>query len=285
MIWRCANHQFETGRQTLIMGIVNVTPDSFSDGGQLATTDDAVRHACELADQGADIIDIGGESSRPGAEPVSAEQELERIRPVIAELHRQRPELCISIDTVKAQVAEQALAAGASIVNDISGLEHDPQMLATVAASQAGCVIMHMQGAPRTMQRDPQYKDVVRDIMTYLEGRLAAALEAGIQRERICLDPGIGFGKTLAHNLELLRRLNEFNGLERPVLVGPSRKSFIGQALELEVDQRQEGTIAACVAASLNGAAAVRVHEVPPIRRALALSDAIRTGTDGSETE
>jgi dihydropteroate synthase len=276
MIWRCGTHCFTLGDRTLVMGVLNLTPDSFSDGGQFADPQAAVEHALQMAEAGADIIDIGGESSRPGSASVSAAEEIRRVLPIIGRLAEQQPTLCLSLDTTKAEVAQAGLEAGASIVNDISGLESDPAMLPTLAAAEAGCVIMHMRGTPRTMQDNPQYRDVVEEVGDYLEQRTAAAEAAGIARERICLDPGIGFGKTVEHNLELLGRLDEFARLERPLLIGPSRKAFIGATLNLAVGERLEGTLAACVAAVLHGAAIVRVHDVKEVRRAVDLADAIR---------
>jgi dihydropteroate synthase len=276
MIWRCCDHRFDLEAKTLVMGVLNLTPDSFSDGGRFFDHSAAVHHALRMADESADIIDIGGQSSRPGSEPVPAEEELERTCPVIARIISARPEICISIDTSKAAVARAALTEGASIVNDISGLEGDPEMLGVVAESDAGCVIMHMRGSPSTMQDAPEYTDAVGEIADYLKRRAEAARQAGIARERICIDPGIGFGKLVEHNLEILRRLNEFAGLGLPVLVGPSRKSFIGKVLGVGVDERLHGTLAACVASVLGGAAVVRVHEVKPARQAVDLARAIR---------
>ena len=276
MNWRCGKSRFALGDRTLVMGVLNLTPDSFSDGGSFFELQAAEAHALEMAEAGADIIDIGGESSRPGAAPVEADEEIDRVVPLIELLAQKLPELCLSLDTTKAAVAKAGLAAGAEIINDISGLTGDPLMLETVAGSTAGCVIMHMLGTPRTMQNNPQYRDVVEELAAYLKQRTAAAVEGGIARERICLDPGIGFGKTAEHNLELLGRLKEFSRLGQPMLVGPSRKSFIGETLGLAVEERLEGTIAACVMAVMNGAAIVRVHDVKAVRRAVDFTDAVR---------
>ncbi len=266
------------GRRTLIMGILNVTPDSFSDGGQFFSLEGAVERARQLIREGADIIDIGGESSRPGAQPVPTEEELRRVIPVIRAIRRESS-VPISIDTYKAAVAEAALDAGANMVNDISALRFDPQMVTIVARAQVPVVLMHMQGEPRTMQQNPVYTDVVREIKEFLAGRIAFARAHGI--ERILIDPGIGFGKTVAHNLEILKRLGELTELHCPILIGTSRKSFIGRlgstgSEPLPIEQRLEGTIASNVIAVLNGAQVVRVHDVAPMKRALAIIDAMR---------
>jgi len=259
------------------MGVVNVTPDSFSDGGLFLDAEAAVGHGLELARQGADILDIGGESTRPGAEPVGEAQELGRVLPVIEGLAGAPAQ--ISIDTSKAAVAAAALAAGATLVNDVSALRADPDMAEAVARSGADCCLMHMLGEPRTMQRagGPRYKDVVDDVRAFLEERLRFAVSMGIDERRILLDPGVGFGKTLHHNLELLRRLNELTALGRPLVVGTSRKSFLGRLLAdaagrkepVEVAQRLPGTIATSVIAYERGATVFRVHDVAPVRAAL----------------
>jgi dihydropteroate synthase len=266
------------GKRTLVMGILNVTPDSFSDGGQFFALEQAVEHARRLIAEGADILDIGGESSRPGAQPVPEEEELRRVIPVIRAL-RKESAVPISIDTYKAAVAEAALEAGADIVNDISALRFDPQMMKVVAQACVPVVLMHMQGEPRTMQQNPVYTDVVREIKEFLAERIAFARAHGI--ERILIDPGIGFGKTVEHNIEILRRLGELRGLGCPLLIGTSRKSFIGRlgsttAEPLPIHERLEGTIASTVIAVLNGAQIVRVHDVAPMKRALAIVDAVR---------
>jgi dihydropteroate synthase len=266
------------GKRTLVMGILNVTPDSFSDGGQFFALEQAVEHARRLIAEGADILDIGGESSRPGAQPVPEEEELRRVIPVIRAL-RKESAVPISIDTYKAAVAEAALEAGADIVNDISALRFDPQMMKVVAQACVPVVLMHMQGEPRTMQQNPVYTDVVREIKEFLAERIAFARAHGI--ERILIDPGIGFGKTVAHNIEILRRLDELRELQCPILIGTSRKSFIGRLggtdeNPLPPRERLEGTIASTVIAVLNGAQIVRVHDVAPMKRALAIVDAVR---------
>lgn len=265
------------GRRTLVMGILNVTPDSFSDGGKFFSLESAVARARQLIGEGADIVDIGGESSRPGAQPVALEEELRRVVPVIRAI-RQESAVPISIDTYKAAVAEAALDAGANIVNDISALRFDPQMVTVVAHARVPVVLMHMLGTPQTMQRNPVYTDVVREIKEFLAERIAFAVAHGI--ERIIIDPGIGFGKTVEHNIEILRRLGELKELRCPILIGTSRKSFIGRlgsttSEPLPIDQRLEGTIASTVIAVLNGAQIVRVHDVAPMKRALAIIDAV----------
>jgi dihydropteroate synthase len=270
-----------------LMGILNVTPDSFSDGGLYLDAQAAVAHGLELVAQGADILDVGGESTRPGAEPVGESEELRRVLPVIEGLARGTATQ-ISIDTTKAAVARAALAAGASLVNDVSALRADPEMAQVVAASGAQCCLMHMLGEPRTMQRGggPQYEDVVDDVKAFLEERLAFAVREGVAEERVLLDPGIGFGKTLAHNLELLRRLDELGALGRPLVVGTSRKSFLGRIIAdvegseepVEVAQRLPGTLASSVMAYERGATVLRVHDVAPVRAALAVAAATLGG-------
>lgn len=253
------------------MGILNVTPDSFSDGGRFLSPDAAVERALAMEKEGADIIDVGGESSRPGAEPVPVEEELRRVLPVLERL-RGKLRIPISIDTTKAEVAEAALRAGASIVNDISALRFDPAMAPLVAKFGAGLVLMHMLGTPKTMQQAPHYEDVVTEVRDFLAERAQYAQSQGIPREAIAVDPGIGFGKTVEHNLELLRRLPELVELGFPVLVGPSRKSFIGAILGLGVEERLEGTLAACAVAVVRGADILRVHDVKEVRRAADLA-------------
>jgi dihydropteroate synthase len=265
-----------------LMGIVNVTPDSFSDGGAFMDVDAAVEHACALVAQGAEILDIGGESTRPGAEPVAEEEELQRVLPVIAGLVALATPAQISIDTTKAAVARAALAAGASLVNDVSALRGDAEMAGVIADSGVECCLMHMLGEPRTMQADPRYDDVVDDVRAFLEERLAFAVGHGIAAERVMLDPGIGFGKTEAHNLELLRRLNEIAELGRPVVIGTSRKAFLGRILARAAGRQEPagpadrlaGTLASNVLAYERGASVFRVHDVAPVRDALAVTAA-----------
>jgi dihydropteroate synthase len=272
-------HLSDPQQPTLIMGILNVTPDSFSDGGQYLDIDKAVARVLEMEAEGAEIIDIGGESTRPGAEPVSLQRELERVLPVIERLALHSHAL-LSIDTYKAEVAEQALAAGAHLVNDISGLRFDPQMAPLVARTQVPVVIMHIKGTPREMQVNPTYENFMQEMIAYFHERVEFCRSEGIKNDQIILDPGIGFGKRLKDNFELLRRLDEIVQLGFPVLVGPSRKSFIGKTLDLPVDQRLEGTAAAVTAAILKGARIIRVHDVREMKRVAVISDNIRAGSD-----
>ena len=260
-----------------LMGVVNVTPDSFSDGGQFLDAEAAVAHGRKLAQEGAHILDVGGESTRPGAERVDAATERARTEPVIAELTVDVAQTGheISIDTSKASVAEAALEAGATIVNDVTAMRADPEIGALCAEREAGLVLMHMQGEPRTMQADPAYEDVVDDVRAFLAERLEAALDAGVDPERIWLDPGIGFGKTLEHNLELLRRLGELRSLGRPLVVGTSRKSFIGKIDGSEVGERLGGSIATSVLAAAEGADVLRVHDVAEMAQALRVASAV----------
>jgi dihydropteroate synthase len=255
------------------MGVVNVTPDSFSDGGLYLDPEAAIAHGRELAAAGAEILDVGGESTRPGAEPVGAEEERRRVVPVIEGLDGLGCEL--SVDTSKASVAAAALEAGATIVNDVTALRGDPGMAALCAERGATVVLMHMLGDPRTMQDDPRYDDVVADVKAFLSDRLEAALAAGIAEEDVWLDPGIGFGKTAAHNMELLRRLGELRELGRPLVIGTSRKSFIGRVDGSGPGERLGGTIASSVLAAAEGAAVLRVHDVAEVRQALAVTAAI----------
>jgi dihydropteroate synthase len=266
-----------------VMGVVNVTPDSFSDAGRFLDTEAAVRHGLRLEAEGAAIIDIGGESTRPGADPVAADVELGRVLPVIEGLVSAGTGAQISIDTSKAVVADAALRAGATLVNDVTALRSDPDMPAVVADAGADCCLMHMLGDPRTMQEDPRYGDVVVEVRAFLEERLAFATRAGIAEERILLDPGIGFGKTVWHNLELLRRLDELVAVGRPVVIGTSRKSFLGKLTGRGVDDRLPGTIATNVLAYERGARVFRVHEVAPVADALAVT-AATVATSASTT-
>jgi dihydropteroate synthase len=255
------------------MGVVNVTPDSFSDGGRFLDADDAVAHGDRLASEGASILDVGGESTRPGADPVPADEELRRVQPVVERLAAAGH--TISIDTTKAAVAREALAVGATIVNDVSALRFDPELAELVAETDAGCCLMHMLGEPRTMQTDPRYDDVVADVKAFLEERLAFAVRSGIAEERVWLDPGIGFGKTVEHNLELLRRLDEIVAIGRPVVVGTSRKSFLGKLSGGRAeDERLPGTIATNVIALERGATVFRVHDVAEVADALRVAAA-----------
>lgn len=255
-----------------LMGVVNVTPDSFSDGGLFLDAEAAVAHGRELAEEGAEILDVGGESTRPGAEEVPAEEELDRVLPVVRAL---AGTATVSIDTSKAVVAEAALDGGASIVNDVTALRHDPGIGVLCAERGAGLILMHMQGDPRTMQANPVYEDVVDDVKAFLAERMEAATGAGVVEESIWLDPGIGFGKTLEHNLELLRRLGELRELGRPLVIGTSRKSFLGKIDGSDVDDRIGGTIASSVLAAAEGANVLRVHDVAETAQAMAMADAI----------
>ncbi|HXP36763.1 MAG TPA: dihydropteroate synthase [Solirubrobacteraceae bacterium] len=275
-----------------LMGIVNVTPDSFSDGGHFLQAEAAIAHGLKLIDEGAQLVDVGGESTRPGAEPVSADEELRRILPVIEGITAEVTDrsvtatitpdndnattrVQISIDTSKASVARAALDAGAVLVNDVTALRGDPQMASVVAESGAECCLMHMLGEPRTMQQEPRYEDVVDDVKAFLLARLEYAVGEGIAEDRVLLDPGIGFGKTVAHNLELLRRLGELVELGRPVVIGTSRKSFLGHlAGAAESSQRLAGTLATNVLALERGASVFRVHDVAPAREALTVAAA-----------
>jgi dihydropteroate synthase len=254
------------------MGIVNVTPDSFSDGGTFESASAAVSHARRLIAEGAEIIDVGGESTRPGADPVPAEAELRRVLPVVEGIAGHGAQ--VSVDTMKLEVARAAVAAGAGYVNDVSAFRHEPGMAAFVAEHDLDCCLMHMLGEPRTMQVDPVYDDVVSDVKAFLEQRLAFAVAEGVAEERIMLDPGIGFGKTMAHNLELLRRLDELAALGRPLVIGVSRKSFIGRITGRDVSERAVGTAAANVLAYERGARVFRVHDVAVTRDALAVATA-----------
>jgi dihydropteroate synthase len=256
-----------------LMGIVNVTPDSFSDGGRFLAPERAIAHAQELVAAGADLLDVGGESTRPGARGVSAEEELARVAPVLAGLDD--VEAPISIDTSKAAVAEAALDAGAEIVNDVTALRSDPSIAGLCAQRDRTLVLMHMQGTPRTMQENPTYDDVVDDVKAFLAERIEFAVGEGIAEERIWVDPGIGFGKTVRHNLELLQRLGELRELGRPIVVGTSRKRFIGTLTGRDVDDRLGGTIASNVLAMTAGADVLRVHEVAEVRQALVVVEAV----------
>ena len=254
------------------MGVVNVTPDSFSDGGLFLDADMAVEHGRRLVAEGALIVDVGGESTRPGAEPVPEEEELGRALPVVARLAAEGAR--VSIDTAKVGVARAALDAGAEIVNDVTAFRGSPEMAGLVAERGAGCVLMHMLGEPRTMQRDPRYDDVVSDVRAFLEERLAFAVGEGVAEERVWLDPGIGFGKTVEHNLELIRRLGEIAEIGRPVVVGTSRKSFLGKLTGRPEHERMAGTVATNVMAFERGASVFRVHDVAEVRDALTLAAA-----------
>lgn len=255
------------------MGVLNVTPDSFSDGGLFVDRDAAVAHGLKMVEEGADLVDVGGESTRPGAPAVGPEEEIRRTAVVVAGLATAG--VAVSIDTSKASVAKAALEAGAVMVNDVTAFEADPELAAVCADARCDVVLMHMLGTPRTMQEDPFYDDVVDDIRAYLEARAAAAVEAGVDPSRISIDPGIGFGKTVDHNLEILRRLDEFTTLGFPVLIGTSRKSFIGKVTGREIGDRLGATIATNVLALAAGARIFRVHDVADHAQALTVASAI----------
>lgn len=270
------------GKKTYVMGILNVTPDSFSDGGKFMDPDAALKRAQQMVAEGADIIDIGGESTRPGAEPVSEEEELRRVLPVVERLAAEI-DVPISVDTYKARVADEALEAGAHMINDISALRMDPKLGEVVARHGVPIVLMHMQGTPRTMQASPHYEDCVSEVMAFLREAISRAKSYGIPESSIVIDPGIGFGKALEHNLEILRRLPEFRSLGRPVLIGPSRKSFIGKVLDLPLEERLEGTAATVAYAAACGVDFVRVHDVRAMARVVRMVHAIAGKGDGDE--
>ncbi len=274
-VWRCAGRRLNVFERPHIMGILNVTPDSFSDGGLHYAREAAIARAIQMVEEGADIIDVGGESTRPGAEPVREEEELDRVVPVISAIAG-RIDVAVSVDTTKAAVAEAALGAGAVIVNDVSAMRHDPAMAKVVEASGAGVVLMHMLGDPRTMQSEPHYLDVVGDVRGALLEWTAGATRAGIPPECIAIDPGIGFGKTAQHNLLLLKSMRLFADCGYPLMVGPSRKSFIGLTLNLRVEERVEGTAAVVAWCIAGGANIVRVHDIAPMSRVVRMVQAIK---------
>lgn len=276
---RCRRFCLDVTARTQIMGVLNVTPDSFFDGGWYLDPGRAIECAYQMVEAGADLIDIGGESTRPGSEPVSAEEELRRILPSIRVLV-DKLQIPISVDTYKADVAAAVLAEGVDLINDISGLSFDPRMASVVAGAGAGLVLTHIRGTPRTMQLDPTYADLVGEIRGYLHERISRAEAHGVHPEAIAVDPGIGFGKRVEHNLCLLNRLPEFHVLGKPLLIGPSRKSFIGTILDLPVEERLEGTAAAVAIAVWQGAHIVRVHDVQAMVRVARMADAIRRGSE-----
>ena len=274
MIWRACDRSWEFPRPTLVMGVVNVTPDSFSDGGKFQSTNQAVEHALRLAEEGADILDIGGESTRPGAESVGGSVELSRVIPVIEKLAGQT-QAALSIDTQKPTVAQAAVKAGAVIINDIAANREDEAMWQLVAETGAGYVAMHMQGTPQTMQEAPQYDNVVNDVEAFFISRMTRWNDWGMALEQVVLDPGIGFGKTVEHNLALLAALERFTKMQRPLLVGASRKSFIGHVTNKEVNDRLPGSLACACHAAQAGAGIVRVHDVKETVQALQTWEAI----------
>ena len=257
------------------MGVLNVTPDSFSDGGQFNEIDSAILHVDKMLKNGADIIDIGGESTKPGSEPVSANEESKRIIPIIKAIKNEYKDILISVDTYKSSVAKKAIEAGADFVNDISGLTFDDEMVSLLAQRNIPVVIMHINGKPKTMQKNILYSDLISDIKRFFIKQSAYAINSGIKESNIIIDPGIGFGKTFDHNFTLLKRLKEFEDLGFPILIGPSRKAFIGDVLNLPSNERVEGTIATIVAGILNGANIIRVHDVKEIKRATIVTEKI----------
>jgi dihydropteroate synthase len=271
-------NDFVLGRRTWIMGILNVTPDSFTDGGLYFEKDKAIEHGLRMISEGADIIDVGGESTRPGSDPVPADEELKRILPVLSGLRKQTKSL-ISVDTSKSEVAFAALAEGANIINDISALRNDPKMISVAAQTDAPVILMHMKGSPKTMQHNPHYDNVLLEIKSFLKKKIDLAVKNGINREKIIIDPGIGFGKRFEDNLTLIRNLNEFSTLDQPILVGISRKSFIGKILDLPPGEREEGTLASAIISVIQGAHILRVHEVAPIKRAILVAETILDDT------
>jgi dihydropteroate synthase len=274
MVWR--KFSFDFSCKTYIMGILNVTPDSFSDGGLHFSKSAAVERALCMVEEGADVIDVGGESTRPGSEAVSLDQELRRTIPVI-EAIAGGINVPLSIDTYKSAVAEQALEAGAAMVNDISGLRFDPRMAEVVATYDVPVVLMHIKGKPRDMQRNPEYSDILAEIIDYLKESIRSAEAAGVSSDRMLIDPGIGFGKTYTHNLEIIHRLRELTCLNKPVLIGPSRKAFIGAILDnAPVNERLEGTAAAVALSVMHGADMVRVHDVKEMVKLVRVADAIK---------
>jgi dihydropteroate synthase len=281
-VLRLGERDYDLDERTLVMGVVNVTPDSFSDGGLFSSAEAAVEHAIRLVEEGADILDIGGESTRPGSDFISLDEELSRVMPVVEGL-ADSSGAPISIDTTKAEVARRALDAGCAMVNDISAMRLDEEMLPLVVERGVPFCLMHMQGMPKDMQTEPHYDDVVGEISRFLRERAEAAEEAGADPAKIIVDPGIGFGKTLHHNLEVLRRLDELNSLGYPLLLGPSRKSFIGGILDLDVDERIEGTAASVALGIAHGADIIRVHDVKEMVRVARVADAITGKGQGGE--
>ena len=275
LIWNCRGREVDCAENTLVMGILNATPDSFSDGGRFQGLENAVERALEMVEEGADIIDVGGESTRPGAEPVQALEEIERTIPIIGKL-REQTDVLISIDTQKAEVARAAVAAGADIINDVSALA-DPEMAAVAAESGAGLVLMHMQGTPKTMQENPNYADAVSEVRNFLEERALFAMRHGVSARQIAMDPGIGFGKTDEHNIALLCGIPELASAGWPVLIGVSRKSLIGRLLGREVGDRLAGSLAAAIFSVMRGAHILRVHDVKESCDAVRLVDTLRS--------
>src|SRR5256886_4431818 len=281
MSWRARGYTLRLQDGVLIMGVLNVTPDSFSDGGRYLGVEAAVARAEQIEAEGADLLDLGGESSRPGSQPVPLDVELARVLPVLAGLAGRIP-IPISVDTTKAEVARRALDAGAAIINDVSALRNDPDMADVVAKAQAGLILMHMQGTPATMQHHPAYRAVVEEVCAFLRSRVEAAMAAGIEGERIAVDPGFGFGKTSDHNLALLGGVPALRGLDRPIVIGPSRKSFVGAILGRPVEEREWGTAAAVAVGVFQGAHVVRAHSVAQMRDVTRVAQALREAGRGS---
>jgi dihydropteroate synthase len=280
LIWRCGDRELACGERTLVMGVLNVTPDSFSDGGRFLDPDAAAERGLAMAAEGADVIDVGGESTRPGADEVPVEEERDRVVPVIKRLAAELT-IPISVDTRKPEVAAAALDAGACIVNDVTGAR-DERMFAVAIGAGAGLVLMHMRGDPATMTKLTDYDDVVAEVRAFLHERMEAAVAAGVDPGRLCIDPGIGFAKTPEQSLLLLRDIESFFAFRRPVMVGPSRKSFLGHVLDVDVDERLEGTAAAVAWCAAKGVHIVRVHDVREMVRVVRVIDAIRAAGDGS---
>jgi len=283
-LWKFGNIDIDCSRP-IIMGIVNVTPDSFSDGGRFFDPESAISQAKNLSERKADILDIGGESTRPGSDPVDEDEELRRVIPVIEGIRRLGIETPISIDTRRLSVAEKAVDAGATIINDVTALRDRPELADFIAERNLGVVLMHMLGRPKTMQKDPHYDDVISEIGDFFEERLAFAVEKRIPAENIVLDPGIGFGKKLVHNLTILRECGTWLKYNRPILIGPSRKRFIGGIIDRDVTERLYGTIGACVAALHSGARIFRVHDAGPVRDALAIAYSIIEGARDNQID
>jgi len=282
MVWQLPTGKLCLNEKTYLMGVINLTPDSFSDGGRYQDPTNALNRAQAMISEGVDIIDLGAESTRPGSAPISVDEECSRLLPAL-KIIREQLTLPISIDTYKSGVASEALKLGADIINDISGLDFDPNLAPTIAEFRAGCVFMHIKGTPKDMQQDPSYENLWDEIVGYLNKSLARASKAGIKSECIAVDPGIGFGKRLEDNYKIIRELSALKVLGRPIVVGPSRKSFIGLTLNLPVGERQEGSLAAAVLAITNGANILRVHDIRATRRAATLTEAILKGTRNTE--
>jgi dihydropteroate synthase len=281
---RCRKRTLMLGRRTLLMGVLNVTPDSFSDGGLFFDKEKAISHGLRMVEEGADIIDVGGESTRPGSKPLELEEELRRVTPVI-ELLAKRVDVPISIDTYKSAVAMRAIDAGAEIINDISGLHFDPTLAQIAAKEDTPLILMHIRGIPETMQKNVHYDSLFSEILRYLSDSIQKAESAGLDPKQVIVDPGIGFGKTVEDNLLIIKNLHEFRILGKPILLGTSRKSFIGKILNADAGERIEGTITSTAIGVLNGAHIIRSHDVLQARKAIAVADAIRlAGTKGFES-